>query len=156
MKEGQYFYLGVQKAFESPTVYDLPPNTVFWAWDALHRSGLVDTQLCKEERFHRLVDDTDVCSQLFRMFNLGQNHENLVEASVLWKLHLKELKFSKTRFANSHCQVYINIHHDLPAIITCLEEKIILLHQNPSDGKLREKASQAKESKRKSLNVRFL
>jgi hypothetical protein len=36
---GQYFHLGVQKALESPTVYDLPPNTVFWAWDALHKSG---------------------------------------------------------------------------------------------------------------------
>ena len=62
------------------------------------------------------------------MFNWGQNHEKLVEASVLWKLHLKELvKFSETRFANSRRQVYINIHHDLPAIITCLEEKILLL-----------------------------
>jgi hypothetical protein len=68
--------------------------------------GLVDTHLCKEERFQWLVDDTDVCSQLFRMFNWGQNHEKLVEASVLWKLHLKELvKFSETRFANSRRQV---------------------------------------------------
>jgi hypothetical protein len=66
----------------------------------------VDTHLCKEERFQWLVDDTDVCSQLFRMFNWGQNHEKLVEASVLWKLHLKELvKFSETRFANSRRQV---------------------------------------------------
>ena len=137
-------------------VYDLQPNTVFWAWDALHRSGLVDTHLCKEERFQWLVD-TDVCSQLFRMFNWGQNHEKLVEASVLWKLHLKVLvKFSETTFANSCRQVYINIHHDLPAIIICLEEKILLSHQDPSDGKLREKASEAKNLKGKSLNVRFL
>jgi hypothetical protein len=49
--------------------------------------------------------------------------------------------------------VYINIHHDLPAIITCLEEKILLSHQNPTDGKLREKASEAKELKGKLLNV---
>ena len=155
--DGQYFHLGVQKALESPTVYDLPPNSVFWAWDALHKSGLVDTHLCKEERFQWLVDDTEVCSQLFRMFNWGKNHEKLVEASVLWKLHLKELvKFSETRFANSRRQVYINIHHDLPAIITCLEEKILLSHQNPTDGKLREKASEAKELKGKLLNVRFL
>ena len=70
--DGQYFHLGVQKALESPTVYDLPPNSVFWAWDALHKSGLVDTHLCKEERFQWLVDDMDVCSQLFIMFNWGQ------------------------------------------------------------------------------------
>ena len=148
--DGQYFHLGVQKALESPAVYDLPPNTVLWAWDALHRSGLVDTHLCKEERFQWVVDDTDVCSQLFRMFNWGQNHEKPIEASVLWKFHLKELvKLSETRFANSRRQVYLNIHHDLPAIITCLEEKILLSHQNPSDGKLREKASEAKELKGK-------
>ena len=65
--DGQYFHLGVQKALESPTVYDLLPNSVFWAWDALHKSGLVDTHLCKEERFQWLVDDTEVCSQLFRI-----------------------------------------------------------------------------------------
>ena len=58
--DGQYFHLGVQKALESPMVYDLQPNTVFWAWDALHRSGLIDIHLCKEERFQWLVDDTDV------------------------------------------------------------------------------------------------
>ena len=157
--DGQYFHLGVhdQKALESPMVYDLQPNTVFWDWKALHRSGLVDTHLCKEERFQWLVDDTDVCSQLFRMFNWGQNHEKLVESSVLWKLHLKELvTFSETRFANSRRQLYINIHHDLPAIITCLEEKILLSHQSPSDGKLREKASAAKKLKGKLLNVRLL
>ena len=88
------------------------------------------------------------------MFNWGQNHEKLVEASVLWKLHLKE--FSETRLANSRRQVYINIHHDLPAIITCLEKKILLSHQDPSDGKLREKASEAKNLKGKLLNVGFL
>ena len=81
--DGQCFHLGVQKALESPMVYGLQPNTVFWGWEALHRSGVVDTHLCKEKRFQWLVDDTDVCSQLFRTFNWGQNHEKLVEASVL-------------------------------------------------------------------------
>ena len=70
---------------------------------------------------------------------------------------MKELvKFSETRFANSRRQVYINIHHDLLAITTCLEEKILLSHQNPSDGKLREKGSAAKNLKGKLLDVRFL
>ena len=80
-----------------------------------------------------------------------------MEASVLWKLHLKELvKFSETRFANSRRQVYINLHHDLPAIVTCLEEKILLSCQNPADGKLKEKANEAKQCLGKLLNVRFL
>lgn len=155
--DGQYFHLRVEEALESPALYDLPPKNVLWAWDALHKSGLVDTHLCKEERFKWLVDDTDVCSQLFRLFNWGQNHEKLVEASVLWKLHLKDLvKFSETRFANSRRQVYINIHHDLQALVTCLEDKVALSYQSPSDGKLREKANEAKQLLGKLLNVRFL
>ena len=43
--DGQYFHLGVRKTLESPVVYDLQPNTVFWAWDALHRSGLENAVL---------------------------------------------------------------------------------------------------------------
>ena len=155
--DGQYFHLRVEEALESAALYDLPSKNVLWAWDALHKSGLVDTHLCKEERFKWLVDDTDVCSQLFRLFNWGQNHEKLVEASVLWKLHLKDLvKFSETRFANSRRQVYINVHHDLQALITCLEDKVALSYQNPSDGKLREKANEAKQLLGKLLNVHFL
>ena len=30
--DGQYFHLGVEKALESPAVYDLPPKNVLWAW----------------------------------------------------------------------------------------------------------------------------
>eukprot|EP00794_Sanderia_malayensis_P014467 gene14467-15971_t len=155
--DGQYFHLRVEEALESAALYDLPPKNVLWAWDAMHKSGLVDTHLCKEKRFKWLVDDTDVCSQLFRLFNWGQNHEKLVEASVLWKLHLKDLvKFSETRFANSRRQVYVNVHHDLQALVTCLEDKVALSYQNPSDGKLRQKANEAKQLLGKLLNVRFL
>ena len=68
---GQYFHLRVEETLESAALYDLPPKTVLWAWDALHKSGLVDTHLCKGERFKWLVDDTDVCSHLFRVFNWG-------------------------------------------------------------------------------------
>ena len=72
-------------------MYSIPNKSVLWAWDAMHKSGLVDTHLCKEVRFSWLVTDTELCSQLFKMFNWGQNHEKLVEASLLWKLHLKDL-----------------------------------------------------------------
>eukprot|EP00794_Sanderia_malayensis_P006751 gene6751-7509_t len=110
---GQPIVKGHKEALESAALYDLPPKNVLWAWDALHKSGLVDTRLCKEKRFEWLVDDTDVCSQLFRIFNWGQNHETLVEASVPWKLHLKDLvKFSETRFANSHRQIVNLLPHE--------------------------------------------
>ena len=59
-------------------------------------------------------------------------------------------------FANSRRQVYINLHHDLPAIVTCLEEKVLLSCQNPAVGKLKEKANEAKQCLGKLLNERFL
>ncbi len=65
---------------------------------------------------------------------------------MLWKLHLRNLvKFSETRFAKSRRQVYINIHHDLQALVTYLEDKRALSFQSPSDMKLREKANEAKQ-----------
>ena len=80
------------------------------------------------------------------MFNWGQNCEQLVDASIIWKLHLKDLvNFSETRFANIRRQVYINNRHDLKAIVTCLEDKIKQSDQQPWNGKLSEKARVAKQ-----------
>ena len=91
-----------------------------------YTSGLVDTHLCKKGEFSWIVSNTDVCQQLFTTFNWGANYEKLVAATSLWKLHLKSLVgFSETRFANSRRQVYINIHHEFPAIMTCLEDQIL-------------------------------
>ena len=123
----------------------------------MHKSGLVDTHLCKDARFSWLVADTDLCSQLFKMFNWGQNHEKLVDASLLWKLHLKDLvNFSETRFANSRRQVYTNLHHDLKAIVKRLEDKIKASEERPGDGKLTKKAREAKQLLGKLVNVHFV
>ena len=86
------------------------------------------------------------------MLNWGQNCEKLV-----WKLHLKDLvNFSEIRFANIRRQVYINNHHDLKAIVTCLEYKIKQSDQLPWNGKLSEKARVAKQILGKLLNLQFL
>ena len=90
------------------------------------------------------------------MFNWGSNYEKLVEATALWKLHLTSLVgFSDTSFANSWMQVYINIHNEFPAIITCLEDQIMDAVKD-SGAKTREKGDQAREIKGKILNVHFL
>ena len=63
-----------------------------------------------------------------------------MEASVLWKMHLKDLvNFSETRFADSRRQVYVNLHHDLQPVVTCAEDKVKISDENPSKGKLTEK-----------------
>ena len=99
---------------------------------------------------------TDVCQQLFKLFNWGANYEKLVAATTLWKLHLVSLVgFSETRFANSRRKVYTNIHHEFSAIMTCLETDIINAIANP-DSRAREKGYKAKELKGKILNVHIL
>ncbi|CAL4121155.1 unnamed protein product, partial [Meganyctiphanes norvegica] len=88
--------------------------------------------------------------------------EKLVAATALWKLHLKSLVgFSETRFANSRRQVYINIQHEFPAIMTCLEDQILDALKNREgitapNAKVREKGDKARELKGKILNVHFL
>ena len=87
----------------------------------------------------------------------GQIYQTLVEASVLWKMHLKDLvNYSETRFANSPRQMYINLHHDLQPVVVCLEDKVELSDENPSNGKLTEKAREAKQLLGKLVNAHFL
>ena len=71
--DGQYFNLGVQAAMESGVLYNLPPNSVLWFWDAMHKIGLVD----KEYRVKWLVDDADLCSQISRCSIGGRIVNNL-------------------------------------------------------------------------------
>ncbi len=57
--------------------------------------------------------------------------------------------------------MYVNIHHEFPAIMTCLEEHIIDGVRNrsgaePASARVKEKADKGKELKGKILNTRFL
>ena len=152
--DGVYFHIGVQEHFEA--AFGLKEGNILYSYDTLHKSGLVDTHLCKKNKFAWVVSLTDVYQQLFKLFNWGANYEKLVAATTLWKLHLVSLVgFSETRFANSRRKVYTNIHHEFPAIMTCLETDIIKAITNP-DSRAREKGDKAKELKGKILNVHFL
>ena len=152
--DGVYFHIGVQKHFDA--AFGLKEGNILYSYDTLHKSGLVNTHLCKKEEFAWVVSHTDVCQQLFKLFNWGANYEKLVAATKLWKLHLISLVgFSETRFANSRRKVYTNIHHEFSAIMTCLETDIINAIENP-DSRAREKGDKAKELKGKILNVHFL
>lgn len=122
--DGVYFHCSVQKHFNE--LYGLKENDVLYSYDTLHKSRLVDTHMCKKEEFKWIVDIMHICQQVFHLFNWGSNYEKLVAATALWKLHLKSLVgFSETKFANSRRQVYINLHHEFPAIITRLGEQIM-------------------------------
>ena len=65
------------------------------------------------------------------------------------------MKFSDTRFANSRRLVYRNIHHDMQAIISCLEEKKIEAAQDPTNAAKRKGSDEAKQLLGKVLNARF-
>lgn len=75
--DGQYFHLGVPSAFEK--LYGIADGDLNWSWDALHRSGLVDSWLMKEDSFKWVLDVLDVCISVYKHFNWGQNYEKLVE-----------------------------------------------------------------------------
>ena len=133
-----------------------------YSWDGLHKSGLVDTHLGKQVQFAWLSTITDICVRVFKLFNWGANYERLVEATSLWKMKLLNLvTFCDTRFANSRRKVYLNIHHQLAPIMTCLNNFIEAAERNrvnleASNSKAREKGDSAKELKGKILNVHFL
>ncbi|CAB4009077.1 Hypothetical predicted protein [Paramuricea clavata] len=94
--DGVYFHIRIQKYFDA--IYGLHERDILYSYDTLHKSGLVDTHLCKKEEFKWVVSNTDICQKLFRMFNWGSNYEKLVVATALWKLHLTSLVgFSETR-----------------------------------------------------------
>ena len=153
--DGVYFHCNIEKHFNS--LYGLKDGGILYSHDALHKSGLVDTHMCKKTQFAWVADITQVCQQLFHVFNCGANYEKLVQATALWKLHLRNLVgFSETRFANSRRQVYVNILHEFPAIVSCLAEQITNGVIPTSDARSREKAAKARELKGKILNVHFL
>ena len=153
--DGVYFHCSIEKHFNS--LYKLKDGEILYSHDALHKGGLVDTHMCKKPQFQWVADITQVCQQLFNLFNWGANYENLVKATTLWKLHLRNLVgFSETRFANSRRQVYVNILHEFPAIVSCLEEQITNGVIPTSNARSREKAVKARELKGKILNVDFL
>ena len=155
-----YFHCSIEKHFDE--IYNLEPGSVLYSWDGLHKSGLVDTHLGKQTQFAWLSTITDICVRVFKLFNWGANYERLVEATSLWKMKLLNLvTFCDTRFANSRRKVYLNIHHQLAPIMTCLNNFIEAAERNrvnleASNSKAREKGDSAKELKGKILNVHFL
>eukprot|EP00794_Sanderia_malayensis_P013256 gene13256-14620_t len=65
------------------------------------------------------------------------------------------VKFSDTRFANRRRLVYRNIHHDMQAIISGLEEKKIEATQDPTNTAKRKSSDEARQLLGKVLNARF-
>ena len=43
--DGQYFHFNVHTSLKS--LYNHQPTATLWAWDAMHKRGLVDIHLCK-------------------------------------------------------------------------------------------------------------
>ena len=58
--DGVYFHIGVQEHFDA--AFGLNEENILYSYDTLHKSGLVDTHLCKkDEQFAWVVSHTDVC-----------------------------------------------------------------------------------------------
>ena len=129
--DGVYFHCNVLAHLVD--LFRLDPKTVLASWDWMHKTGIADKNVTKQDKFGWLRSLIDVCHQIFTTFNWGENYEKFREASAAWKLTLKNLaNFSETRYAKSKRKVFINILHQLGPIITVLEDQIKAAEQNRS------------------------
>ena len=158
--DGVYFHCSIEDHMNQ--LYKLKPGQVLFTWDPLHKTGLVDKDMTKQDSFMWLQDLIATCQQIFNTFNWGANYEKFREATAVWKLSLSNLvNFSETRFANSKRKVFKNIHHEFAPIISCLEDQVKDAERNMSaleaaNSRVRDKGAKAKELLGRILNTDFL
>ena len=153
--DGQYFHLKVSRHLEE--LYGIEEGSLTFFWDPMHKSGLVDSHLMKEDKFKWVLSDIDVCMEVYRMFNWGQNYERLLEACEEMKTTLATLtRTSDTRFANSKRYIFINFLKDLQAVVACLEEACAAAEREGATSRDKKKAEDASSLKAKLHNQRFL
>ena len=158
--DGVYFHCSIEEHLGS--LYSFKTGQVLYTWDPLHKTGLVDKHMAKEDSFKWLDDITGTCTQIFNAFNWGASYEKFRGESATWKLSQTNLvNFSDTRFANSKRKVFKNIHYQFAPIITCLEDQVKAGEDNrinleAANTEVRKKADKAKELHGKILNLDFL
>ena len=65
--DGDNFNLNTHGNFDD--LYDINKGDVYWGYDGMHRSGLVDTHMIKREDFSWLTEMTATCMRCYNMFN---------------------------------------------------------------------------------------
>ena len=131
------------------------PDQFFCTHDPLHKSEILDAHIRKDPSFVWLTNVQEICSEIYRKFNWGKNHELLIETCNQLKMTLASLtKFSKTRFANSIRNVTINIRKDFQAIVECLKE--LAKGKESCIEKIREKGQDADRILKKICNKKFV
>ena len=153
--DGQYLHLSVKERLEE--LYRLPHGAITFGWDPMHRSGLVDSHLMKEGGYKWLSEDIEVCLEVYRLHNWGQNYEKLLAAAADLEQKLYSLtKTSDTRFANSKRYVFINFITDIKMILSCLDKEHQDSRKDGATTKERKKGSDAAALKGKIHNMKFM
>ena len=120
--DGQYHHLSVPDYLNEH--YKVKSDDVHSDHDLLHKVGIVDKHIRKDNNFQWLCDITSQISRIFKDFNYGKNYEKLIVACDSLDISLRDPKFfSETRFPNSCFNVYNSFLTDFPALIKCLDEK---------------------------------
>ena len=88
--DGQYFHLSVPQHLASQ--YGLNASTFISTWDPMHRAGLVDAAIRKDETFCWLITVQMTCQSIFKRFNWGKNYELLVKACKILDTPMQVLK----------------------------------------------------------------
>ena len=150
--DGQYFHLSVPQHLASQ--YGLNASTFISTWDPMHRAGLVDAAIRKDETFCWLITVQMTCQSIFKKFNWGKNYELLVKACKILDTPMASLKnFSETRFANYARRVFINLRKDYRPVTLSLKKLSLSLKDGNSQEK--EKARDADDMLNQIGNIRF-
>ena len=149
--DGQYFHLKVPDHLVNK--FGLP-SQFFCTWDPLHKIGVVETHIRKDEAFAWLVKLTEICQQIYKKFNWGKNYEALVEMCEQLEMKMRNLKtFSTTRFPNSVRAVFDTLIDDFPAVVKCLEG---IANNEDTGAEAHKKAADAEAISRKILSKSFI
>ena len=120
-------------------------------WDPLHKIGVLETHVRKDEDSAWLVKLTETCQQIYKKFNWGKNYQALVEMCEQLEMKMRNLKtFSTTRFPNSVRAVFDTLIDDFKAVTKCLEN--IANNEDDTGTEARKRVADAKAILRKILS----
>ena len=120
--DGQYFHLGVPCHLTEMLSL---PEQFLCTWDPLHKVGVTETHIRKDDAFKWLLGLTETCQKIYRKFNWGKSYQALVEMCEEMDMVMRNLKiFSTTRFPNSVRAVFDTLIDDFKPVVACLEDII--------------------------------
>ena len=150
--DGQYIHLSIAEHLTNKL--KLPPQFIY-TWDPLHKIGVTESHIRKDNDFAWLVNLTSICQQIYKIFNWGKNYQALVEMCEKLETIMRNLKtFSTTRFPNSIRSVFDTLIDEFKPVVKCLED--ISENGDNAGSEVRKRADEAKAILRRIQSQSFV